>query len=621
MRTLSKSDFKLARTCITKLFYREYKYPESTDDNPYLAMLAEGGYMVEQLARLMFPDGVELEYGRDAARDWEITRDALQQDHVTLFEATLLSGRKQARVDILVKRGNQLDLIEVKSKSVDGDELDEGPRGPFRGTRKPYAIRSAWKPYLEDVGYQALVLRELFPAATVTPYLLVVDKSKITTVEGYPAMFSIRRDAEVNGRTRDLDVRFTGDPSVVVPGEFLTVREVSSEVDELLPEIASSAARFSALYHDDAVIREQEPISWKCRACEFRLRDDQQPNGYEECWRELAIPNPHIFDLGYFGLVKVDGEHLGDKLIAAGRTSMYDVPVELLTSRRGARQLVQIRHTREGIHWIGDGLRDALDGIEWPLHFIDFETSMLAVPYHRGMHPYEQVAFQWSCHTLTGPNGVPSHQEWLNTTDSWPNAKFLRSLRDAVGDHGALLTWSQYEETVLRKVRDQLERYGVDDPSLLEWVDGALGRIVDLHAICLEHFFHPDMAGRTSIKVVLDALWKADPAMRDLYRRWTGNEADSRVGPYEGLPSITVAGRTLDVADGTGAMQAYTAMLYGAERDNAEMCEAWRVLLRRYCGLDTLAMVLIWDHWRRITAAEGEGEKVRKRESGAAGSI
>lgn len=50
MRTLSKSDFKLARSCATKLYYRELGYPQSTDDNPFLDMLAEGGYMVEQLA-------------------------------------------------------------------------------------------------------------------------------------------------------------------------------------------------------------------------------------------------------------------------------------------------------------------------------------------------------------------------------------------------------------------------------------------------------------------------------------------------------------------------------------------------------------------------------------------
>ena len=406
-RTLSKSDFKLAQSCVTKLYYRENRYPETNDDNPYLAMLAEGGYMVEQLARLMFPDGVELQYGRDVAADWEETRRLLEQDHVTLFEATLLSGRKQARVDILVKRGNHFDLIEVKSKSMDGDDLDEGPLGPFRGKQKPYAIRAPWRPYLEDVGYQTQLLRELYPDAVVVPHLLVVDKSKTTATEGLPGMFSIQRNVMVGGRIKDLDVRFTGDPAAIVPGEFLTIRDVSSEVDELMPEISASTQRLVALYDGDAVQREQEPISWHCRACEYRITGDNERNGFRECWGELATPDPHIFDLWHFGSVKIDGEQLGSQLIANGKTSLYDVPPSLLTSKRSGRQLVQIEYSRGTDPWIGPGLAPALADLQWPLHFIDFETSMLALPYHRDMHPYEQVAFQWSCHTLRGP-GQPA---------------------------------------------------------------------------------------------------------------------------------------------------------------------------------------------------------------------
>src|SRR5258705_6073926 len=97
--TLSKSDFKLARTCVTKLHFQELKYPRRDDENPYLAMLAEGGYMVEQLARLMYPKGIELEYGGASEDDWAKTKELLKKDDVTLFEATLLHGRKLARVD------------------------------------------------------------------------------------------------------------------------------------------------------------------------------------------------------------------------------------------------------------------------------------------------------------------------------------------------------------------------------------------------------------------------------------------------------------------------------------------------------------------------------------------
>ena len=602
MRTLSKSDFKLARSCVTKLYYREHQYPQALDDNPYLALLAEGGYMVEQLARLMYPEGVELEYGRDPPTDWETTRRHLEAPEVTLFEATLLSGRKLERVDILVKRGSRFDLIEVKSKSMDGDDLDEGPEGPFRAKRKPHAIRAPWRPYLEDVAYQTQLLHELYPEAVIVPHLLVVDRSKITATDGLPAMFSIARDVMVGGHKKDLDVRFIGDPGAIVPGEFLTLRDVSSEVAELMPEIAAETRRFVALYDGDDVRREPAALNWQCRDCEFRLADadTRGPNGYRECWGKLADPEPHIFDLYHLGSVQVDGERLGNQLIASGRTSLYDVPVDLLTTRRSGRQLVQIEYSRGEDPWIGPALAPALASLCWPLHFIDFETSLLALPYHSNMHPYEPVAFQWSCHALRAPDAIPEHQEWLNTVDAWPSGKFLASLREAVGDQGTILTWSAYEGNILKRIRQQLDRYGLAEPGMIAWIDAALERVVDLHRICLDSFFHPRMRGRTSIKVVLDALWKVDAPMRERYSEWMQLPSDPGIGPYEGLPSITIQGRTLDVADGTGAMQAYTAMLYGAERHDPELREAWRTLLLRYCRLDTMAMVLIWDYWNRM---------------------
>lgn len=57
---LSKSDFKVAMTCPTKLYYRKLKYPTTMDGNEFMEMLAEGGYMVGKLATLLYPEGVDL---------------------------------------------------------------------------------------------------------------------------------------------------------------------------------------------------------------------------------------------------------------------------------------------------------------------------------------------------------------------------------------------------------------------------------------------------------------------------------------------------------------------------------------------------------------------------------
>jgi hypothetical protein len=113
------------------------------------------------------------------------------------------------------------------------------------------------------------------------------------------------------------------------------------------------------------------------------------------------------------------------------------------------------------------------------------------------------------------------------------------------------------------------------------------------------------MRGRTSIKVVLDALWKSDQTMCEQFVRWTGLEASTDEDPYRALPPITINGVAQDVREGTGAIRAYEAMMYGVEKTDAEAKRAWAELLKQYCKLDTLSMVLIFEYWRRATGVAG----------------
>ena len=64
---LTKNDFIAARSCQTKLYYKKLGYPSLSDDDPYLEFLADGGYMVETMAKLLFPDGREFGHRVDFA--------------------------------------------------------------------------------------------------------------------------------------------------------------------------------------------------------------------------------------------------------------------------------------------------------------------------------------------------------------------------------------------------------------------------------------------------------------------------------------------------------------------------------------------------------------------------
>src|SRR5262249_53174615 len=157
-----------------------------------------------------------------------------------------------------------------------------------------------------------------------------------------------------------------------------------------------------------------------------------------------------------------------------------------------------------------------LQRCSYPLHFIDFETSRVAVPYHAGMQPYEQVAFQWSCHTIAAPGVELTHTEWINILDAYPNFEFARSLKQALGENGTIFIWSLFERTALRDIRRQLIKYHEEDRELADWLDritADTGPLVDMCQLARDYYFHPKMKGRLSLKYVLPAVWETDEAL------------------------------------------------------------------------------------------------------------
>lgn len=615
-RTLSKSDFKLARTCPAKLYFRENGYPDNRGGNPYLALLAQGGYMVEALAKARYPEGVALEYGRDTAADCARTLDLLRQDSVTLFEATLLAGRRLARVDILHKRGAEVRLLEVKSGSFDGAEhlasLAQGGPGTLRAKRRPHGVLSGWVEYVEDVAYQAALLQELRPDLSVTPFLVLVDTSKRAGIDAIPSLFRLEQRTGADGRPRTHTARYCGTPEQLGQLDLLTEVDVSAELALVRDAVAQAARDLERRL--DAPLDEFTRIvsrDSRCSRCEFRHDDPAVRSGFADCWGEHALPSPHLLELHAVGLAKgPDRSGLIEWMLRSGRAGLLDVPVDSLTKADGTvgpqaeRQRRQIEYTRRNERFVSPNLAPRIAALRPPLHFIDFETSRLALPYHARMRPYGLVTFQWSCHSMNS-TGALSHAEWLNAVDVWPNQSFAESLRAAIGETGPVVTWSHYEASVLREIVEDLAAFGRGAGDLADWMrDVVQNRIVDLHEWAKSDYWTPGMRGRTSIKVVLDAIWRTDADMRRQFEEWTGLAADPDRDPYAALPAVEIRGVPRDVHEGTGAMEAYQEMMYGADRDDAAVREQWATLLRQYCRLDTLAMVLILEHWRRVSAPD-----------------
>ena len=204
MRYLTKSRFKLAVECPRKLFYSgKPEYRNSKQDDTFLQALADGGFQVGELAKRLYPGGIEIT-AKGNAEALAATAELLRRENVVLFEPAIAHGSLLVRVDVLVKTGNSLRIIEVKSKSFhSGDPQIEGKKG----------LRTGFKPYIEDIAFQAYVVRSAFPDSRVTSYLLLPDKSLQASVDQMNQLFKVKRSGK--------HVHIVSDPKA----ERLTVTE------------------------------------------------------------------------------------------------------------------------------------------------------------------------------------------------------------------------------------------------------------------------------------------------------------------------------------------------------------------------------------------------------------
>lgn len=265
---------------------------------------------------------------------------------------------------------------------------------------------------------------------------------------------------------------------------------------------------------------------------------------------------------------------------------------------------MQLDGTRGNREIISENLPQILASHSYPLHFIDFEGSRIALPYHIGMHPYELAAFQWSVETIRTAGAQVDHAEWLNTDEVFPNFEFARRLRDQIGDQGTVYIWSHFELDVLREIRQQMENSSVNDRDLAGWLDRMTtrgnARIVDLCALAKDHYFQPIMKGSLSIKYVIRAAWEKNSSLRGspLFAKYVKlDEHGSLLDPYAALPPLPIGEKEEVIRDGTGAMRLYQEMMFGMARADAALRQSYRTLLLQYCELDTKAMVFIWMHW------------------------
>lgn len=587
---LSKTDFKVGNDCPTKLYYRKMNYSSSKEDNEYLEYLAEGGYAVGKMATLYFEEGIRIDNSTGVEQAIKQTQVELQKDSCTIFEAAFKSGNKLGVIDILIKDGERIQLIEVKSKGYDPAKK----------------VESQWKELIPDIAFQKIIVEEIYPNHKIECYVLAPDKSKSTSIEGLNSMFKLIDFKTKNG-FNFFDIVYDGSKSKLIEDQLLTKVAVDDAINKEIPRLRKDLEKLEKSISPE-ITKIKPNISKKCFKCEYGQ------SGKNECWAHMPSSNTPLDDLFRIGNIGGTKAPLVNQLIEEKKSSIFDVPLEALKGKWGERQLIQIENTKSNTEWFGPELSATIKSWKYPLHFIDFETSTSALPFHKGMKPYEMSAFQWSCHTIPYEGAEPLHTEWLNLEPTFPSFKFAESLMAQIGTTGTVLMWSPHENTTLRNIYKQMDRYKYNNPALKGWLeiivklnDKDTGALVDMAALCLQQYFHPYMKGRTSIKWTLPAVLKSNKSKRTT--TWLENfntninllslDKENHIeDPYKNLPSIDILEHAETVNEGTGAMRAYEDMLFGKAREDKKLKADYEIALRNYCKLDTLAMLIIWEHWK-----------------------
>ncbi len=583
---LTKEDLRQFLSCEVKPLYRWARLESKNDQDPFLRYLAQEGRSVGRTARRLFRNLVLInERFEDAERT---TRELISIPSLTLAEAAFCFGPWRIRPDILSIDNETISIFEVKAKTISLIKHHDGKE--FMTVHGE--IRSAWREILFDLAMQVAVLEMLFPERRIEGRLVLpVEEIAVSPDESTFAAFG--KESPAVGESAIIEARrIESVLRIIDPGDAL----------DLAKALVIEAMVNLEQVRGGKVVPEPS-LHYRCRNCEYRLGGGRDPNdGYHQCWRDLAQPFPHLFDLHQ--LYQIGGQaSFANQMIEERKTALLDASEEdLRGSPYAVRQQLQLQGVRTGKEWLSEELGQILGDLEYPLRFLDFETSMNAIPRHPGLKPYELLPIQFSQHSVDSQGNL-AHEEWLHATEENPILPFARSLLSKIGDSGHILIYTDYEIKGLRSAIDFLRRSGEGESEAqkLENLLGS-GRIIDQHDILYRHFHHPQMGGRTSLKVVAKAIWMESEKIRN--HPWFGEWGGEKTGPYDALSGIRVGGKTLRVADGCGAMKAYAELeRTGMRADNREKI---RHAMLRYCELDTLVQVMVFTHWKNILLKKTE---------------
>ena len=266
------------------------------------------------------------------------------------------------------------------------------------------------------------------------------------------------------------------------------------------------------------------------------------------------LPAHPIYDLPRIGRKARD-------LREKGILDIRDIPADYPLNAKQARHVQVIRSGEARID--RRSIRAWLEGLAFPLYFLDYETFAPATPLFPGYRPYEQVIFQYSLYKVSQPGVDPEHFACLVTDKVDPEPPLAEDLLRHLEPEGSVLVWYAPFEKGCN------ESLAAHCPERAAALLGINDRIRDLmEPFSKGWYIHPEFHGSASLKAVLPVL----------------------------CPALSYA--DLKIKDGQEAMLSWYGQQQGdlSPQDLAELRES----LLAYCQRDTYGMVALWNHLQNL---------------------
>jgi hypothetical protein len=274
---------------------------------------------------------------------------------------------------------------------------------------------------------------------------------------------------------------------------------------------------------------------------------------------------------------------------------------------------------------------------------------MVAIPFGANRAPYEGIAFQFSHHTVDKDGTVKHAGEFLNVEPGYfPNYDFVRALKDELSqDDGSIFRYSNHENTYLNLILGQLQADAEppqDKDDLIQFIktitqsskksdDFWIGErtMIDLLEVVKKFYFDPRTNGSNSIKYILPSVLNRSEFLKSKYSKpiygtshgiqsknfnswtWIQNASDGSVAdPYSLLPKlfddndeqqVILLSQEDELKNGGAALMAYARMQFEIISDYER--NELKTALLKYCELDTLAMVMIYEAWQHELFDQG----------------